>query len=492
MSMNLHTRIFTLLVKRVYDSMEAPTLADLAAIWPPRGAEIQHVPELGLDVAVDDYEEAGLSAAARSMVVALNRILPRTDPVARWKSGEQAHDELGAMFGDRLRHLVVWADPSSDAALVRLCTHGLAAHCLERSSDGAYAVDFSFMERYPVRGGFVRYGAKLVLDRREDGLVPRSIRWARGEHRPGDAEWELAKLQFRVSCATAVTVRDHAVNCHFLASNAAVIATRTKLPATHPVRSLLRPFQFRTPAINAGALVTLIPERAIFHRLFAFEWEGLAQLYADAKADYRMEILPRELSRRGLDDLEPHAYGEDARGLWQCAHTLSTEYLDAIAMRPDPLGDPDLAAWHAELRRVLPATAAVPPIETRAQLAELLAQLIFVATGYHEQVGGAIADYLDRPDFVVPTMCDGRTYEECWPSRQTMVQAYMLGVLTNFAMPKILDDFSSLVPREARPAVRRWLGNLRAHGVAVDARNGSRAQPIRTFHPKDLEISVSI
>lgn len=492
---DLHTKVFTQLVKKVFDDLEPRSIADLAAIWPPRGLDVDHVPEIGLDVGVDDYEEAGLGPFARDLVRLIHR-LPRNDPPDRWASIDEARTELGAIFGDRLKTHVPWDDHESDATLVRLCTHGLAAHMLERGDDGdTWVVDLAFMQRLPVRPGFVPYGALLVLERTAAGaLVPREIAWARGRHRPGDAEWELAKLAFRVAVAAAATVRDHAVKCHFLASNAAVLATRTKLPGAHPIRALLRPFQFRTPAINSGALVTLIPERAIFHRLFAFEWDGLARLYEHSKADYRMRSLPDDLARRGTTELGPDVFpwGEDALDLWHTAHRLATEYLAAISFRDDPLGDPALAAFHAELRRALPASADVLPMTSRAELSTLLATMMFVATGYHEQVGGAIGDYLDHAAFVVPTMVDARTLKDAIPSRQTMLQGYMLGVLTNFRMPRITEDFSALVPKAAGPVVRRWITGLGLLKSRIEQRNARRPLPLMTFHPDHLEISVSI
>ncbi len=491
--LDLHTRIFVELVKYQFDHLEPRTLADLADIWPPRGLlRVEPNAELGVDVGTDDYEEASLGSFAKWAVRQLNR-LPRRDVRERWESPEEAARVLAAMFAPRLRTVVPWSDPTSDEALVILATQGLAAHMLEHVSGSRYAVDLAFMLDYRVRSGFERVGARLELSLAAgDRLTPTSIEWARGTSEPGDDDWPLAKLAFRVAVANAATVRDHAVRCHFLPSNSFVVATRTKLPNDHPVRALLRAFQFRTPAINAGALVTLIPENAIFHRLFAFEWEGLTRLYEEAKSGYRMRTFPAELAERGVADLPGYAYGEDGLGLWRCGHALATRYLDAVGFIATPLDDPDIAAFHRQLRRNLPKTAEVPAIDTRAGLADLLAIQIFCATGWHEQVGGAIGDYLARPDFVVPTMVAGRTLEDCLPSRQTMVQGFMLGVLTNFSMPSIRENFAPLVPERARPVVYRWLTDLGEHGKRVDAANARRAQPMLTFHPDKLEISVSI
>jgi hypothetical protein len=489
---NLHTYIFTRLVKAQFDDFVPKTLADLAAIWPPRGLDVEHVETLQLDVGVDDLEEAGLTPISRQLLRLVHQ-LPRTDPRVPYASIDAAQRELYDIFADRLgNNRDQWLEPTSDAAIVLLVTQGLAAHLLEKGHEArTYVVDLSYMSELSVRAGFVRYGAKLVLELdAHDALEPRSITWARGTSEPGEDGWEEAKFAFRVSVATAVTVADHAVKCHFLASNAMVVATRTQLPSAHPVRSLLRPFQFRTPAINSGALVTLIPPRAIFHRLFAFEWEGLAGLYARAKAEFRWETVPQSLGRRGVMDLPGYAFAEDALALWHVERQLSGEYLDAIGF--EPAGDAPIEAFRRELVRVLPATAGVPELRDRAALADALAVAIFNATGFHEQAGGAIGDYLARPDFVVPTMVDGPVLSAMLPSKNTMIQGYMLGVLTNFKMPRITDDFSSLVPEAAAGVVRRWIGRLQALAREVDARNATRAQPFYTFHPDRLEISVSI
>ena len=489
---DLHTRIFVWLVKYQFDTLKPRTLADLEAIWPPKGLRVDRVPVLGLEVGTDDYEEATMGSWARFFIEQLNR-LPRRDVTSRWASAQEARATLDEIFAPRLNSVVEWKDPSTDDGLVRLVTHGLAAHMLTHVEGSRYEVDLRFMLDYPVRPGFVRCGARLLLELGAgDLLEPVSIEWARGESGPKDDDWELAKLAFRVAVATAGTVRDHAVHCHFLASNAFVVATRCKLRGEHPIRAFLRAFQFRTHAINAGALVTLIPRNAIFHRLFSFEWEGLSQLYDHAKRSYRMQTLPQDLEARGVLDLPHYPYGQDALGLWQCAHALTTRYLEALGGFDTPMSDAPLAAFHQELIRLLPDTAGVPPITTAAELATLLAIQIFVATAGHEQFGGAIGDYLSTPDFVVPTMVDGNTLWDCVPSRQTMIQGYMLGVLTNFGMPRITDNFAPLVPERTRPAVYRWITALGQLRKAIDARNATRAQPLRTFHPNFLEISVSI
>jgi hypothetical protein len=491
---NLHTWAFTKLVLMQYDDFVPKTLADIVH-KPPRGVRVHHDPTFQLDVGTDDYEEAGLTPLGAWFVDLVNR-LPTDDRNVRYRSVAEAERELTAIFGARIVREVDWKDPTGDAALVKLVTQGLGAHTLVRGDEpNTWVSDLSYALDYAVRPGFLRYGAKLVLEEDAHGaLVPRSIAWVRGESGPDDGDdWEQAKLAYRVTLAFVATVRDHAVGCHFLPANAMVIATRTKLPITHPVRQMLRAFQFRTPAINSGALVTLVPPRAIFSRLFALEWHELKRFYAHAKGFWRWRTLPQLVDAHGTRALGArHPYTEDAVEMYAHEHRFVTEYLDAIGMRARPADDPELAAFHRELVRILPKTAEVPPIETKAELADLLAAAIWSGTGWHEQAGGAIADYLARPDFVVPTMRDAATFEEMLPSKQTMVQGMMLGILTNFTMPEINANFAPLVPKAAEPVVMRWIDGLGVLKKTIDRRNAAREQRMPTFDPANVEISVSI
>ncbi len=491
---NLHTFIFTKLVEKQFDDFVPPQLSDILN-KPVKGVRVHHDPTLDIDVGTDDFEEAGLNPVGKWLVERIHQLTPMSDPNVRYRSIADAQDEMQAEFGKRMIREVDWKDPTSDDALVRLVTQGLGAHTLSRGdTPKTWVSDLSYVLDFRVRRGFLRYGAKLVIE--EDGhgkLVPRSISWARGTSEAGDASWEKAKLAYRVTLAFVATVRDHAVGCHFLPANSLVIATRTQLDITHPIRRLLRAFQFRTPAINAGALVTLIPPRAIFSRLFALEWPELVRFYAHAKSYWRWRTPLEEVELTGTRALgRHHPYSEDALDLYRHEHRFVTEYLDAIQMRERPSDDPALAAFHRELVRVLPKTAGVPPIDTREQLADLLSVAMWTGTGWHEQAGGAIADYLSRPDFVVPAMRDAEVFEDMLPSKQTMVQGVMLGILTNFNMPEIDSNLCAFVPKEAHPAVIRWLDQLTVLKRTIDERNRSRQQPMHTFDPANVEISVSI
>ena len=218
-----------------------------------------------------------------------------------------------------------------------------------------------------------------------------------------------------------------------------------------------------------------------------------ATVHQHSKETFRWGPLPSTLARSGLDALEErHPYAHDALELWRHERQLVSDYLEATGTGGRPLEDPAIANMYGALLRGLPASAGVHGIETRAQLVDLITQALFVGTGWHEQVGGALGDYLSRQDFVPPALRDGRAFEEMLPSRQTMVQGAMLAVLTNFTMPHLGDNFAALLPEAGRPAVYRWITGLGELGKTIDLRNANRAQKLLTFHPDRLEISVNI
>lgn len=486
---NLHTSVFTWLVKLQFDNFRERTKDDFVVPAPHQRIGTTILDALGgREIGVEDFEDDGIHGWQRTLIGLLHRLTPLSDPRDPYDSVAQAQRELRAIFGERLRAGAAWADPTSDEALTTLALQGLAAHRLERA-EGGYQVDFSDLDDLQVREGFARYGARLELD---EALAPVAIERLGVRHTPGAPGWEAAKLAWRSALALSATVRDHAVHCHFTAANAFTVATRRSLPPRHPLRLLLHPFQFRTPTINSGAMLTLLPERAIFHRLFGLEWPSLRELYARSLRSYRVETLPESLERRGVADLSPYPYGEDGLAYQEIIEELVADYLAAVDLAPRPIDDPAIASFREDLARLLPEGAAIGDLASHQSLVRLCSYFIFQATAFHEQVGGAIGDYLSRPDMVVPALREGGDPKSMWPTRNTMVQSVMLGVLTNFAVPQVTMDFSEFVPAPARPVVKRWLSRLQAHQRTVDQRNEARPTELLTFAPSRLELSVSI
>ncbi len=485
----LHTSLSVGAIKD-YLGVYTPARASDILLEPPADpVRTWRAPLLGCEIASHDFEDPVLPARELLMSRALNWALPLRDPDARWASPDEARASMAREFAGMIRPRVDWRAPLSDEALALFVRQGLAAHLLTRDEGGeGYRVDLLAMRRYPTRRGLQPYGARLRLS---PALEPVAIDWEGSTRRPGGVDWEVAKLVFRASVAAIVTIRDHALYCHFKVANAACVATRGSLAPAHPVRLLLRPFLYRTAKINFDGYTMLVRRRAIFHRLFAFTWRGLRALYADALSSFTMRTLPESLARRGVAELEGYAYGEDAARVWSivCDYAraqLARDYQSDA--RVD--GDAALQRWWTRLRDT---AGSALPLRGVAGLVELCARLIFNAVAVHEQVGGSIGDYLTHPGFAPPALQRGRAPEEMWASKNTLYQAYMLGALTNLRMPRVLEDLSGALPDEhARACMRGFQAALTAWARELERRNAGRPQPMRTFDPTSMEVSVSI
>lgn len=483
---SLHTQLFSAIVRSEHRKFRPLTAKDFNPPAAVQGIPTLLHPTLGLEVVQEDYEVQGRPKLIRQLIAIMHDVLPFNDRTEGWTSPDEARRLLDVEFSNKLGVRIQWPDPVDPSVVAMMATTGIASHLLEATANGGYQVDFSDMAAYQVRPRFQRYGARLLLNR---DLSVDGIDWQGGIVRPDAPTWANASLVFRSSIAVAVTVRDHAMKCHMIGANAFLVATRRHLPPSHPVRQLLAPFQFRTAIINRGALVTLVGKRALFNRLWAFEWDSLVRYYHAAQASFRMETLPAELARKGVSGLAGYAYSEDGLEFWSCLERYVDRFL-GHHIAAGPLVDRDLQRWWECIklmcRDALPAT-------TRDDLVKLCTWLLYLATAYHAQVGSFIGDNIANLAMAPANVRKGSTLAEMLPSRDTYAQSYMLGVLTTFPVPKLMEDFSWIYRDDAdRQAVKALHTELAELALRIDERNSRRRIPFLAFHPRSLDISVSI
>jgi len=216
----------------------------------------------------------------------LNWLMPLTDMVFEWDSEESATKILQNAVSLDLAPLkmVDWTEMKSEFAIERWCFSGIAAHATKKLNaiyidpmthkHILYQNDWSWMVVLETRDGFERYGATAYFNEQRK-LV--QILYANGGVEPPigrnitidmDEDWKHAKWVFKCSAISGVTLRDHLVGLHFMASNFLAMAEAEYLGGKHPVRRLLRPFTYGTVSINLGAIATLAVENG--KRAFLF------------------------------------------------------------------------------------------------------------------------------------------------------------------------------------------------------------------------------
>jgi hypothetical protein len=415
--------------------------------------------------------------------------LPVYDLPDRWASADDAWREIVELFGRPAAG--AWGGVHDDAVLTRLAVEGMGAHLLRAGGEGGYEIDLSHLARYPVRAPFERYGARLLLS---PSLEPEAIERQGATARPGDATWERAVLAFESSLAAQITLADHSLTVHFAMAGSLVLALRLYLPEAHPLRDVLTPFTFATTTVNSSGVYSLLADRAYFNRLFAFTYEGLCDLLADAAADLRWETFPERLAARGLaaplSAGAPLPFAADARLWWDAID----RFVAAVVERWADPADPAVQRFANGLRDLLPGQDRSPidARDTQSALRRMLSTAIFWITVMHEQVGDVLW-YVQDPTWMPTKIRPGSAADQLL-FKQEAVEKMILGVLTaQVQMPLVLDPLSPGFPDPGMD--RAWAAfqeDIRAVGTEIATRNAHRPRAFTGLAPERIHLSVSL
>merc|ERR1719203_1768910 len=123
---------------------------------------------------------------------------------------------------------------------------------------------------------------------------------------------------------------------------------------------------------------------------------------------------------------------------------------------------------------------------------DVLTQLFCVVSGVHEHVG-TVSDYVTAPDWVGTRLradCEAASVQE-YALLLTLVCA------TGMKMPRLMDDWSHLIPDDAHHQQvlaldAQWRDELEKLATRVELRNAKRVYPTNSFNPRNMECSVSV
>lgn len=300
-----------------------------------------------------------------------------------------------------------------------------------------------------------------------------------------------------------MTLRDHLVGSHFLVGNALVTATRDQLSPRHPLRRFLKPFTYRTVAVNRGATALLVGDMSLLHRAVALRAGALAAAFNATAYGVREVFNP--LGRGILTADEPPVdFGEGPtpfakdyarfRGVVSrlCHAYVSLHYHSDT----EAVEDAQLRAFWRDIAAFFPRLPGrlsdLTPIGVRRGLADTLTSLIVHVTAVHKHVGSA-AEYVRDPRYVSGKVRPGAVAADV----QSAVQALSIALVTGLPQPKLTDDFSHLLLRDvhfsaSRLAFDRFQRELLALAKSVGRRNRYRRFKVNSFNPSRLASSVSI
>ena len=419
---------------------------------------------------------------------------PVKDDFREWASVEAAEKAIADRFIKlQPEALESWTDVTSDATITNLAFQGLAAHLLvpvTGQEPVAFKVDISSLGELDVRDGNERMGAIAYFDENRN-LLSIYVSNDDATYVSGDDLWEHAKWHFRSAVFAYVTIVNHLGSLHLCISELTMEASREQLPADHPLRRLLKPHVYQAAKTQTTAAKILAEDHGIAHRLWPFNFDGLVELLKEGTDTAPFEAFPQWLKNSGLSNLsdEMYPYATDGLALYEICRDYVAGYVDIYFPGESIVSDPAVQAFWQQIDTALP-NSTLGTLQTKDQLVDLVAQIIFAVSGWHSHVG-ALTRYLADPRFLT---CKVRAGSELADIQSTFL-VYSLNAVTGVNQPKLLDDYThmflELNKDQAVEVFQKFQDDLIALGREIDVRNETRSMPLRTFHPEVLDTAVS-
>ncbi|KAJ1633894.1 lipoxygenase [Pavlovales sp. CCMP2436] len=259
---------------------------------------------------------------------------------------------------------------------------------------------------------------------------------------------------------------DHLTVVHLVLGNALVTAAREQLSAAHPLRRLLKPFTYRTVAVNRGARNLLCQVDLLSETLIDADEPPLDA--GSARTPFAADHLAfRAVVHRFVQAYVCEYYSSDqvllddaqVRQMW-----AALRHRFRRLPRLTEGGQVLEGAW--PLRR---ARARTP----RETLVQVLTSLLVHVTAVHKHVGPA-GEYVSDPRKVLS-----------------------IALVTGFRQPMLMDDYTHVLLRDAHLAATRRIfdgfqAELAALSLEVRRKNARRLFRVQSFDPARLSSSVSI
>jgi hypothetical protein len=411
---------------------------------------------------------------------------------------------------------IVYQDMLSDEAMTQLAFSGCACHYTHRIEktwqpghgipdekfleDAVYVNDVTCLSTFCVRKPFEHYGAAAYFDKNFQVIA---IYWSHASRliKRGEQFWNHAKYVWRSSFFANVTICDHLVVTHMIECNAFVNASRKYLPINHPLRIFIKPFTYHTISINYQAAMSLINERGLVHRIWAFDYDEFLKVCDYISMNYKFRLLPKFISdtmnpkeNNKTDDEWDKIYPiyHDLNAFWKIIRKYVTDFFHinyGVTIEKDDLpNDIYIIDFINEICKQLGITG----ITSLKHFIDVLSQLIASSTGVHEHVG-QVSGYLIDPRFVGAKLQEGKEIQNI----QTYTQILVLSVVTGLRMPGLLEDWSHIIEhdeyyRENLKNYRSFKRELRELSRKIDSLNKTRNYPFESFNPKYMECSTSV
>jgi len=403
----------------------------------------------------------------------------------------------GGIFPDSYNS---WDEMTSDESLTRIFFYGMGAILTATQPDqassglGAFVVEMP-LENFETRPGFRPLGATIYFDADQKPCVifdPHQNNF----FYPDKAGWEAAKFLVRVSVVTLITVREHLVWSHLIISNSVTKASIIHLPPCHPIRRLLTIFTFFTNKVNTVALKALTPRNGLLHRATGFTYNSMKEIFdASYQASNIFEPFgDRKVSSsiQKLSDEGKFPYLSEGIAYFQIIRAFVQQWLNIADMGVD-----DAVAAKSFYDAVKEESKGqkyeLPNLEDDGDaMINLLSQMIFVVTAYHELAGGVV-DY-----FCLPSRCGFRCTNN---AAQMDVQSFLITTIitgsTSVRTPNLMQDFNNFFGAGEAPSWETAVWNSFKRNIQIQSKkviqaDANRQIKFKAFDPARFECSISV
>lgn len=327
----------------------------------------------------------------------------------------------------------------------------------------------------------------------------------------GPIDWLIAKLCVQVADANQHEMSSHLCLTH-LVMEAFGIATARHLAENHPLGVLLRPhFRFMMDQNNLGMRV-LINKGGLVDKLLAGTIEESWTIIKHAYEGWSFKefAFPTELKNRHMDDsdLLPHyPYRDDGMLLWNAVHRYVRDYLSLYYQTDtDVQQDKELRAWADELSSPSLGRVKDMPqvIETKAELVDIVANIIFTCGPQHAAVNFSQYDYLGFvPNMPAAAYCpvpgqnDPKTEALLLnflpPAEQARGQLELVYALTAYQYDRLgFYEEGMFTDPAALQVIETFQQNLAQIEKRINLRNERRLAPYKFMKPSEILNSLSI
>jgi len=352
-------------------------------------------------------------------------------------------------------------------------------------------------------------GKLLALQYRGETLVKDRL------SEKGDAEkWEAFKFIFRSSLVVFVTVFEHLVSTHILASESLAVATAETLPANHGLRQLLTPHTWGSLAINMQASLNLFAKNMLVHRASPFADEAfqsddgsdgkLWQMIPLLRYTKFTELYDKYLATKQIIDGPEMPFFEDGKLLFDALHNYVESFVHAIYGKPSAGCNKALQADVRAMNFVknfFDQNSATPEFWKPFKKADrhcgafvdLVGEVIFLVTGWHRHVG-SVADFFRDTRFASASWKDGET--EGRPKHSMLMQ--FLAFSTNAIAPHLEDNLVEVYQNDSpfSGLFNKLYKDMAAVQKEVEMRNKKRKEgghiEFHQMEPKYVEWGVEV